>query len=220
MSCSKHFYTNTMLLEPLGDAAYILRDLAMPAHAVADALNAMPPRGLREAVASYETVGLYVDPHLFDAAALELPPVQDAGTARRHEIPVCYEMGQDLEGAAEHLGLRPEELVRLHTGREYRCFAVGFCPGFPYLGTLPERIAGVPRRSEPRIRVEAGSVAVTGRQTGVYPLERPGGWAILGRTPLTLVDVEKGYFPIRSGDLVRFAPIHADEFRARRGERL
>lgn len=116
--------------------------------------------------------------------------------------------------------MAPESLIEIHSSRTYRCYAIGFCPGFPYLGYLDDRIARLPRRSSPRIRVEPGSVAITGRQTGIYPLERPGGWWLIGQTPLTLVDEESGYFPIESGDEVRFSAIGVDEFARLRGARL
>ena len=94
-------------------------------------------------------------------------------------------------------------MIRLHAETEYTVYAIGFCPGFPYLGYLPPRCAGC-RGWSPRLRVEAGSVGLTGRQTGIYTEARPGGWNLVGRTPLELVDVADGYFPLRTGDRVRF----------------
>src|SRR5205814_8366661 len=126
----------------------------------------------------------------------------------------------DLARVADHAGLPPAEVIRLHAGAEYTVYAVGFCPGFPYLGYLPERLCGVPRLPSPRLRVEPGSVGLTGRQTGIYPLERPGGWNLIGLTPLELVHVEDGYFPLRAGDRVRFEPIDRMEFERLRGRRL
>lgn len=205
--------------EPLGESAFILRDLPGPAHVVAAWLNANAPRGLIEAVASYESVGLYVDPS-FDLSTLELPTDFAPITPRSHVIPVCYELGEDLETAAATLGTSADELIREHLSLEYTCFAIGFCPGFGYLGYLPESIRGVPRRASPRTRVEPGSVGMTGSQTAVYPLPRPGGWALIGRTPLTLVDVADGYFPLEAGDRVRFSRIDSHEFNALRGHRL
>lgn len=209
-----------MKIEALGDSAYILRDLERPADELAAALNAAPPAGLLEAVASYDTVGVYVDPSSFWPQALDPGLVAASRVARSHEIPVCYERGPDLEEAAQRLSLTPDTVVRLHTAAEYRCFAVGFCPGFAYLGYLPAELAGLPRREEPRVRVEPGSLGITGRQTGVYPLPRPGGWWLIGQTPLTLVDVEDDYFPILAGDTVRFRPIRVAEFDALKGARL
>src|SRR5205085_9461144 len=99
-------------------------------------------------------------------------------------------------------------------------YAIGFCPGFPYLGYLAPELCGVPRLPSPRPRVEPGSVGLTGRQTGLYPLVRPGGWNLIGRTPLELVHLADGYFPLHTGDRVRFRPITADEFDRLCGRRL
>jgi inhibitor of KinA len=210
-----------MIIEPLGDAAIILRSLEVPAYELAEAIQSSNLPGVFEAVASYETVAIYFDPAVFDARSLD--QIQLNGLYAKstlHEIPVSYELGEDLGDIAKALGLLADEVVRLHSSQAYRCFAVGFCPGFPYLGYLPPALSGMPRRPAPRVRIEPGSVAITGRQTGIYPMERPGGWAILGRTPLCLVDAKDAYFPIKAGDEVRFYPIEPDEFIALKGERL
>lgn len=211
-----------MTLEPLGDAAYVMRDLPVPAHQIAQFLNEHPPLGVYEAVASYETVGLYIDPDHFQVNAVLKDWGFLSGNAqgRRHIIPVCYQLGVDLEEVGALTAVSIDEIIRLHTSVDYRCYAIGFCPGFPYLGYLPESLSGVSRLSAPRKRVEAGMVGITGRQTGIYPLERPGGWRLIGRTPLTLVDVDEGYFPIEAGDSVRFEAIGEEEFEALRGQRL
>jgi inhibitor of KinA len=146
--------------------------------------------------------------------------VADLSEARVHCIPCCYELQLDLGRVADRTGLAPEEVIRLHTGTTYTVYAIGFCPGFPYLGYLPAALAGVPRLTSPRTRVEAGSVGLTGRQTGIYTQERPGGWNLIGRTPLELVNVADGYFPLRTGDRVRFECIDETEFRRRQGQRL
>src|SRR5207237_7061161 len=138
----------------------------------------------------------------------------------RHVIPCCYELGPDLARVAGQTGLTTGDVIRLHTETEYVVYAIGFCPGFPYLGYLPPPLCGVPRLPAPRLRVEAGSVGLTGRQTGIYTEERPGGWSLIGRTPLTLVDVADGYFPLRTGDRVRFEPINAAVYRELLGKRL
>lgn len=208
-----------MRIEPLGDAAYILRELPVPAFVAAEWLDRQRLPGLIEAIASYDTIGLYVEPG-FRWADLAIPENLPLPQPRLHTIPVCYELGEDLGVASAALGLDPAEIADLHSGADYQCRAVGFCPGFAYLGDLPERLAGLPRKASPRTRVEPGSVAITGRQSAVYPLPRPGGWNLIGRTPLTLVDVSEGYFPLRAGDRVRFVAIGEDEFEARRGERL
>jgi len=210
-----------MKTEPLGDSAIIVRELGLPAYQFAEALRCAELPGLIEAVASYETVGVYFDPEAFDPGCLIRFDINaSAVVGDMHEIPVCYELGEDLHNVADRLGLRTHDVIRLHTAEAYTCFAVGFCPGFAYLGNLPDGLNGIPRRPTPRVRVAPGSVAITGRQTAVYPLERPGGWAILGMTPLCLVDVEDAYFPIRAGDRVRFVSIGQDEFESRKGDRL
>jgi inhibitor of KinA len=210
-----------MRAEPLGDSAYILRDLEMPAYELAERLNAEPQPGLIEAVASYETVGLYVDSESFSLDDFKLPKnSSEVRPSKLHVVPVCYEMGQDLEEVCAALNLSKAQLVEAHTSARYRCYAVGFCPGFAYLGYLPPMLQGIPRRSSPRTHVPPGSVAITGRQTAVYPLERPGGWALIGLTPLCLVDVEDRYFPIQAGDEIQFQSIGVEEFQGRVGERL
>jgi inhibitor of KinA len=131
-------------------------------------------------------------------------------------LPVCYggEFGPDLETVAAHCGLGAAEVITLHSGAAYRVHAIGFVPGFPYLGGLPAAL-GVPRRATPRTRVPAGSVGIGGAQTGVYPMATPGGWHLIGRTPLAL------YRPnherpclLGIGDRVQFQPISPEEFAA------
>lgn len=208
-----------MRLEPLGERAYLVRNLGAPAHAYAALLNASPPPGLEEAVASYDTVGLYVDPDAFNPA--DLPePEGVPGVGRRHLIPVCYAMGEDLEEVARMVGCSSADVVRMHTAQPYLCHAIGFCPGFPYLGYVHGPLAQTRRRDSPRTRVPAGSVAVAGSQTGIYPLETPGGWRLIGRTPLTIVAPQDDYFPISPGDEVQFCSIDAAEFARLVGQRL
>ena len=141
-------------------------------------------------------------------------------SATCHSIPCCYEFQLDLSRVAEKTGLSGEEVICLHLEREYTVYAIGFCPGFPYLGYLPPPLCGVPRLETPRLRVEPGSVGLTGRQTGIYTEARPGGWNLIGRTPLTLVDVADDYFPLRTGDRVLFERIDDKEFERLRGNRL
>ena len=213
-----------MKIEALGDAAFIVRELSHPPFQVAEALLDLRDGRILDANASYETLGIYSMPGSLTSLDLEglvedlrLAPDQ---TPKRHDIPILYE-GEDLPGVAKHLGISEGEVMALHCGEEYTCFAVGFCPGYPYLGWLPEELQGVPRLATPRTRTEPGSIGITGKQTGIYPLARPGGWPIIGRTPLTLVDVDDNYFPIRAGDLISFDPLRSEEeFRKLKGERL
>jgi inhibitor of KinA len=129
-------------------------------------------------------------------------------------------MQLDMARVCEHTGLTSDEVVARHTGTEYTVYAVGFVPGFPYLGYLPEQLCGVGRLASPRLRVEPGSVGLAGKQTGIYPLPRPGGWNLIGRTPLVIVDVADGFFPLRVGDRVRFERIDSSEYRRLEGKRL
>lgn len=177
---------------------------------------------MTDVVAAYDSIAVYVSCNDFDCRLLYEIDVRDAllSSHRRHIVPVCYEFGEDLTEVTERMNLAAEKVVALHTGNVYRCYAVGFSPGFPYLGYLPEPLQGVPRRATPRREVPPGSVAIAGKQTGIYPQATPGGWFILGRTPLCLVDVAADYFPIRAGDEVVFTAIGPDEFELRRGERL
>lgn len=208
-----------MTAERLGEHAAILRDLKDDPVAVAKAIEESAPPGLIEAVACYDTVGLFFDER-FDLAHLIVPPVPASQPGALHTLPICYALGEDLEFVASHLGLSPDEVIALHAGTEYRCYAIGFCPGFPYLGYLPEPLRGCPRMASPRLRIEPGSVAIAADQTGIYPEARPAGWRIVGRTPLQIVDLADGYFPIQAGDRIQFQPIGVDEFQRLRGQRL
>ncbi len=143
---------------------------------------------------------------------LRSKPKQKESVGPTFRIPCCYELGPDLEGAAKELGLSPDRLVELHGQKVYTVFALGFQPGFPYAGWLPEEIAKLARKPSPRIRVEPGSVGITGRQTGIYPSASPGGWNLIGVTPCLLVDLEKGWFALKAGDKIRFVPVDKGEF--------
>lgn len=218
---------------PLGDQAVLayLRDEAAAVRFAA-AVRAAAPPWLLDVVPAYASAGVF-----FDADAISLKEVitfakklaasESAGLThhsllgtQHFSIPVCYEMQLDLPRVCEHTRLSADDVIRLHTGTEYTVYAVGFVPGFPYLGYLPPELCGVGRLASPRVRVEPGSVGLTGRQTGIYPLPRPGGWNLVGRTPLTIVDVAAGFFPLRVGDRVRFERIDERQYRELEGERL
>jgi KipI family sensor histidine kinase inhibitor len=148
-------------------------------------------------------------------ASLPPSPTHSSSTvARIVDIPVCYggEFGPDLDEVAELCGLAADEVVALHVGGEYLAYMIGFAPGFPYLGGLPDKLA-VPRKAVPRLRVPAGSVGLAGQQTGIYPLASPGGWQIIGRTPIRLFTPER--MPptlLQAGDIVRFRVISHEEY--------
>lgn len=213
-------------VEPLGDRAFLARfPTEADAKAWAAAVRGQRWPGVVDVVLAYQSAAVYIDPEQVDLRALErdlaeLPvEVQAPDTGNRLQIPVLYD-GVDLADVAAWFGLAVEEVVAQHSGQEFDVFAIGFQPGFPYAGYLPAAISGLPRRGSPRFRVPAGSVAIAGRQTGIYPAESPGGWHLLGRTPLAIVDLDCGRFPIRAGDRIRFVPIAAAEYHARLGEPL
>ena len=210
----------------------------------AAAVRRAKPDWLVDVVQAYKSVAVFfdLDRIAFAQASLQLqeliaakPSPASSTEARRltapqapawerepvaHRIPCCYELQLDLSRVAKHLELSTDEIVRLHSETEYTVYAIGFCPGFPYLGYLPDKLGGVPRLESPRPRVDVGSVGLTGRQTGIYTEARPGGWNIIGRTPLELVHVADGYFPIRTGDKVQFTRINESEFQRLLGQRL
>ncbi|GIW55652.1 MAG: allophanate hydrolase [Nitrospiraceae bacterium] len=178
--------------------------------------------GVVEVVPAYRSAAVYIDPVETDFALLRdalralagnLP--MDPGDRRRIvTIPVLYggEAGPDLPALAERAGLSVEQAIALHASVEYRVYMLGFSPGFPYLGMVPDAIAA-PRLPEPRINVPAGSVGIAGRQTGIYPQDSPGGWRVIGRTPLVLYDPARTEpFLLEPGDRVRFVPIDRREF--------
>jgi inhibitor of KinA len=218
-----------MTLTPLGDQAILA---AMPDEAaavrLAAAVRAANPAWLEDVVPAYASVGVFfdadrVDPGTVSSWLQSLPKGGSTASGLAGKsvvIPVCYEKGPDLARVTELTGRSTDEVIALHSGQEYTVYAIGFVPGFPYLGYLPKELAGVPRLESPQVRVEPGSVGLTGRQTGIYPLPRPGGWNLIGRTPLTIVDVEDGYFPLRVGDKVRFERIDSVRYDQLNGKRI
>jgi KipI family sensor histidine kinase inhibitor len=211
---------------PLGDRAYLARfETEDEAARWASAVRALGWPGVVDVVPAYRTAAVFADPDRIDLDGLGrrlrdvVPSQDDRDPGRLIRVPVLYD-GEDLPAVTRRLGMAESEVVAAHAGTVYHVFAVGFRPGFPYAGLLPDRLAGLPRREVPRVRVPAGSVAIVARQTVIYPDESPGGWHLLGRTPLRIVDVEAGFFPIRAGDRLRFVPIDRHEFDARCGERL
>lgn len=142
------------------------------------------------------------------------PPATIEIPGRSMRIPVCYDpsLAPDLPAIAARSGLSIAEVVQLHTATEYRVFMLGFLPGFPYMGTVDARIAA-PRLAQPRLRVPAGSVGIAGAQTGIYPLESPGGWNLIGRTPLRIFNAQnESPTLLQPGDRVRFFPVSPQEF--------
>jgi inhibitor of KinA len=215
---------------PLGDqAALVYCSDEASALELTQSLRTAGHSWLVDVVQAYASVGIFFDPDQIQFARLDTyvrrsaaqkPQTQSPVAERRFLIPCCYEYQLDLTRVAEHTSLSADQIVTVHTSIEYTVYAIGFCPGFPYLGYLPTALAGVPRLPSPRVQVAAGSVGLTGRQTGIYTESRPGGWNLIGRTPLELVNVDDGYFPLQTGDRVQFIRIDVAEYQQLQGERL
>lgn len=210
------------LVVELGDA--IDPELNARVHRLAREIRARLGDRIVEVVPTYRSLLVRHDPlrvprrrleREIGALLAELPSGSAAASAARTvRVPTCYggDLGPDLEAVASHAGLSPGEVVAIHAGATYQVFMLGFTPGFPYLGGMDLRIA-TPRLETPRQRVEAGSVGIGGPQTGIYPVASPGGWRLVGRTPLRLFDSgAPSPFLLAPGDKLRFAPIERDEF--------
>jgi KipI family sensor histidine kinase inhibitor len=200
---------------PLGDAAVLAvlgtrLDPALNTRAIALAAALKKRRDVRQTVAGHASVTVQFDPdqvtHEALAAAIrrlatKRPPLEEPG--RLHRIPVVYD-GPDLEAVAGQLRLTPQQVVEIHSRPIYRSFLVGFVPGWAYLGPLPDELV-LPRRPVPRTQVPAGSVAIAGHQTGIYPLNSPGGWHLIGRTTVKLFLPDSDPPSLfRAGDRVKF----------------
>jgi inhibitor of KinA len=214
---------------PMGEGALLLqwgsgadRSQNRRIHRLADAVGAAADGngGLLGTVAGFDTLLVEFDADRLTpddvlcrirwAAWATRPPA----APRRVEVPVCYggAWGPDLEALARHAGLHPDTVVRLHANRPYQVYCLGFQAGFPYAGPLPDVLV-MPRRDRPVARVAAGSVAVAGRQTGVYTRPGPGGWHVVGTTPLNLFDpAADPPTPYRPGDELWFRPVSPEEF--------
>ena len=205
-------------LHSLGDAALLCElpppaTLAQQQHIWALANEALQWPAVQEALPGMNNLTLMFDPARIDAAELEMQVLaawpQLAAAAiegRTIEIPVAYggEHGPDLADVAAHTGFTPAEVVRRHAAGEYVVYLLGFLPGFAFMGGLAPELA-TPRRAEPRVAVPARSVGIGGAQTGVYPLVSPGGWQLIGRTPLEMFDPAAAEPTLlRPGDRVRF----------------
>jgi inhibitor of KinA len=185
-------------------------------------LEQKAPPGIVETVPSYRSLLVYYDPAVvgYDALCAQLAAFAEQATttsmppARDVELPCCYdpELGLDLEAVARRLGLSVDELVRLHAGATYVVYFIGFTPGLPYMTGAPERLT-IPRLDSPRTNVPEGSVGIGGVQCCVYSVESPGGFRILGRTPLRLYDPEAAQpILLKPGDRVHFRPVDRREF--------
>lgn len=215
---------------PLGDTGLVLQfgdtineDTYQEIRAVSAWLDSHPLDGFVEYVPAYTSITIYYQPWIlrYDQLVTTVQEMLHCRGKLHAEvpspircIPVYYggTTGADLDYVAAFHQMDAETVITLHTEAEYRVYMMGFIPGFAYMGGLDERLA-TPRKQQPSTRVPKGSVGIAGTQTGIYPLETPGGWQIIGQTPLALFDSHRAHpFLLKMGDIVRFTSITEDEF--------
>ncbi|GAP00366.1 5-oxoprolinase subunit PxpB [Fructobacillus ficulneus] len=178
--------------------------------------------GILDIVPAYRTVAFIFDPLALDVEPFEdhladlVQQVQESTvttTGKLYKIPVLYNdtVGLDLQELADYHHLTPQEVIDIHANREYRVYMLGFLPGFAFLGGLDERLH-TPRKATPRLEIPAGSISIGGEQTGYYPVVSPGGWQIIGKTPLKMFDINQPKILFQPGDRIEFVPIDQDQF--------
>ncbi|MYL21327.1 5-oxoprolinase subunit PxpB [Halobacillus litoralis] len=227
-------------LHPLGDQAVLIEfgneiseEINHTVQTAASSLDDWQPEWMVEYIPAFTTVTLFYDPlyianhktsqnqlpydwvHQQVSEFLSTLTIKETGPARTVEIPVCYggDLGPDLSYVAEKNGLTEEEVIERHMNGNYLVYMIGFAPGFPYIGGMDPAIAA-PRRKDPRLKIPAGTVGIAGAQTGVYPLETPGGWQLIGRTPSKMFDPSNEEAPtlLQAGDRIQFRRITEEEY--------
>ena len=221
---------------PLGDQAIVIElgqeineQTEQQVRKMSALLESRPPQWMIEYIPAFTTVSIFYNPILatYESVKTQLAqlltrldenlPVK----SRTIEIPVCYggEFGPDLEFVAQYNKLTPREVIEIHTAGTYSVHMIGFAPGFPFIGGMSEKIAA-PRRESPRLRIPERTVGIAGIQTGVYPIETPGGWQLIGRTPLRLFRPDHDIPSLlRAGDKVVFREITPKDYYAWEGDR-
>lgn len=217
-------------LLPAGDGALVVEfgneitpEINARVRSLTAALEAESLAGVVELVPTYRSILVHFDPLIMAPEVLEkrlLKVIDGLAELKLPEpevtmVPVCYggEFGPDLDYVCEHTGLSTEEVIKLHTGTDYLIYMLGFTPGFSYLGGMDERLA-TPRLKTPRTHIPAGSTGIAGKQTGIYPIVSPGGWQLIGRTPLKLYDPFRDPpVLLKAGNYVRFLAISEDKYR-------
>ncbi|GHV86017.1 allophanate hydrolase [Spirochaetia bacterium] len=228
-ACTKGRAHSGAVMYPAGDCALavefgqaILPELNDKVHALAGSLRQKPVAGINGLVPSYASLLVYFDPLKISSRALaarikrRLAKLSRTGrtAGKTVRIPVCYEgaFSPDMENVSQHTGLSPAEIIERHSKPVYRIYMMGFLPGFPYLGGL-DPVLETPRLANPRTVVPAGAVGIGGFQTGIYPLDSPGGWQLIGRTPLRPWDPYRAEpFLYQSGDNIVFYPVNTAEY--------
>lgn len=216
---------------PLGDQAIVIEigteineQTGKQVRQISTLLENNSPEWMIEFIPAFTTITVFYDPcrALYKKAETELAELLEQisedrpAKSRTIEIPVCYggKFGPDLEYVAEHNGLNPREVIDIHTAGVYSVHMIGFAPGFPFIGGMSEKIAA-PRRESPRLRIPERTVGIAGKQTGVYPIETPGGWQLIGRTPIRLFRPENDIPSLlRAGDKIIFREITDSEYHA------
>lgn len=223
---------------PQGDRAVTIKmgkEINMTTHKkvkfLCDHLKSNPFTGMIEVTPSYTTVTVFYEPTDLVLNSVNESPYNEVvrilstiissinlteNTAQTNTIliPVCYggKYGPDLAEVAEIHQLTEQQVIEIHANQDYLVYMIGFAPGFPYLGGMSEKIA-TPRKSTPRNMIPIGSIGIGGAQTGIYPIESPGGWQLIGRTPIKLFDVEKDQPSLlKAGDVVKFTPITKEQY--------
>ncbi|BFL73217.1 5-oxoprolinase subunit PxpB [Anaerococcus nagyae] len=210
---------------PSGDSALVMefgneisKEINASISQVVNYLKDERLNGIVDILPTYRSILINYDPRVFtfDELVEKLDSIEIAdtnlsdGNVRLIEIPTLYggEYGPDISNVAENAGLSEDEVIKIHAGVDYLVYMMGFLPGFTYLGGLDERIA-TPRLSSPRLKIVPGSVGIAGTQTGMYPLESPGGWQLIGRTPVKLYDPSNPESPvfINAGDYIRYVSV-------------
>ncbi|WP_279326821.1 5-oxoprolinase subunit PxpB [Bacillus litorisediminis] len=225
-------------LFPLGENAVMIElgdDIQLDTHhkvqMISSFLDHQSIEWMVEYIPAFTTVTIFYDPMKIIDQTNHLSPYQvvcdsisnwfthlkmdDSIPSRVVEIPVCYggEFGPDLEFVAKHNGLTIDEVITIHASGDYIVYMIGFAPGFPYIGGMSEKILA-PRRQSPRLKIPAGTVGIAGKQTGVYPIETPGGWQLIGKTPLKLFRPQDNPPSLlKAGDKIRFIPISCSEYK-------
>lgn len=220
---------NILAIEPLGDCALVIHfakiihpKLNQHIHALAKQIRIAQAHGITDIVPSYQTLAVFYQPEKLSFQSL-IALIESCNTksnsaafeSRKMEIPVCYEYeyAPDIALLAEHCQLSVEQVIELHSQVDYAVYFLGFKPGFAYLGDLDNKLHML-RKATPRLNVPAGSVGIGGAQTGIYPQISPGGWQIIGCTPLRLFEPTKASpCLLQPGDTVRFKPISLQEFK-------
>jgi len=224
-------------MHPLGDQGILVEfgteiteEIHLRIQSIIGKLNKLKPKWLLEYVPGFTSITIFYNLYYFyeiepfkspyEAVSIQLAKIiasnQDTEEKNQRTItvPVHYggEFGPDIAIVATHHNMTEEEVIELHSRGKYMVYMIGFSPGFPYIGGMTEQLA-TPRKKTPAIKVPAGSVGIAGKQTGIYPLEFPGGWQIIGRTPLTLFNPhKKNPSLLKAGDYIKFMPISREEY--------